>query len=111
MIRFLVEEGIVPKAHGATRSARYGSAHEAALRRFQELKAAGFTLAQIKVMPLQHAAVFPVAPGIELRFDPSIATATDPETAADEVKRILSAYREQQHENDQQAEQEDTDAT
>jgi hypothetical protein len=80
------------------------------LRRFQELKSAGFALAQIKVMPLQGGIVMRVAPGIELRFDPGIAEATEPEAAAEEVRRILSAYSAQQRENDKQAEEEQADA-
>lgn len=50
-IQYLIAEGIMPRPEGSRRFPDYGQAHVDAWRRYESLRAQGYSPAQIKVLP------------------------------------------------------------
>lgn len=69
-IRYMIAQGFVPPPRGSRSQPEYGDDHVAAIRRYLNLRGAGFPPAAIRLLGESgDAALLPVADGITLSID------------------------------------------
>lgn len=92
-IRYMIAEGFVPPPTGGRAHADYGDDHVAAIRRYELLKARGFSPQAIRALHAGGVTVpFPVMPGITLHIDPQlVGVDVDPEALADRIRLLIEA--------------------
>ncbi|MCY4170740.1 MAG: helix-turn-helix domain-containing protein [Bacteroidetes bacterium] len=72
-VRYLIAEGFVPPPTGGRANAEYGETHISAIKRYQDLRAAGFSPASIRVLYETHSGVpIEIVQGVSLIINPNL---------------------------------------